>query len=348
MPMPTPQAARIAGLLAALHLTGCGGGGDPVPAPVPAAVPAPAPTSAPAPAPLTITQRSDAAKATVANASNACQAVKPFYWEIGDASGPLVSGSTDASATYTATTTMSIASASKWIYAAYVAEKRNGALSAHDIKHLHFRSGYASFDAFGSCAFADTVDRCLANGNNGDYTAAADGKFDYDGGHMQKHGSLDGMGALGSLALAAEVRSKLGTDIALSYSQPQLAGGVVTTPGDYARFLRKVLGGQLHIGALLGSSAVCTNPATCSSAIYTPTPAHENWSYSLGHWVDADAVVGDGAFSSTGAFGFHPWIDAGKTSYGVLARRTTLPGTGFESAACGRLIRKAWATGVAQ
>lgn len=243
---------------------------------------------------------------------------------------------------------MSIASASKWIYGAYVAEKRAGVLSASDIKFLHFQSGYVSFDAFGSCSFGDTVDGCLNNGSNGNYTAASDGRFNYDGGHMQKHGSLDGLGALGSVALAAEIRRLLGTDIALSYSQPQLAGGVVTTAGDYARLLRKMLGGQLRIGALLGSSAVCTNPATCGAAVYTPTPPSESWLYSIGHWVDADPTVGDGAYSSTGAFGFHPWITADKTAYGVLARRTTIPGTGFDSAVCGRLLRKAWSSASAQ
>ena len=31
-------------------------------------------------------------------------------------------------------------------------------------------------------------------------------------------------------------------------------------------------------------------------------------------------MAGDGAFSSPGLFGFYPWIDAGKTYYGVLAR----------------------------
>lgn len=80
----------------------------------------------------------------------------------------------------------------------------------------------------------------------------------------------------------------------------------------------------------------------------SPPPRNEDWSYSIGHWVDTDARVGDGAFSSTGAFGFHPWIDANKTTYGVIARRTSEPGTGFDSAICGRLLRKAWATGVAQ
>lgn len=317
-------------------LAGCGGGGSD------GTTPAPTPSLA---------QRTQAAQSTATSDTNACKSIKPFYWEIGDATGTLASGSTDAasgSPTYTATTVMAVASASKWIYAAYAAEKRGGVLNAADIKFLQFHSGYVSFDAFGSCRFTDTVNSCLHKGSNGDYTASSDGKFNYDGGHMQKHASLNGLGSLNSVALALEVRRLLGTDIALSYSQPQLGGGVVTTAADYARFLRKVLAGSLHMNAWLGSSAVCTNPTTCSQAVYSPTPPNENWEYSMGHWVDADPTVGDGAFSSTGAFGFHPWIDASRTTYGVLARRTTLPGTGFDSAICGRLLRKAWATGTAR
>jgi hypothetical protein len=270
---------------------------------------------------------------------------------VGNQNAALASGSvnkTGDATTYSASTVMSIASASKWVYGAYVAEKRAGALTDSDIKFLHFRSGYVSFDAFGSCNFGDTVDGCLNNGNNGAYTASSEGKFNYDGGHMQKHGSLDGLGGLGSVALASEVRRVLGQDIALSYSQPQLAGGVVTSASDYARLLRKFLGGQLRMGALLGTNAVCTNPTRCSGAVATPTPLSESWSYSLGHWVDTDPLVGDGSFSSTGAFGFHPWITADKTHYGVIARRTSVPGTGFDSAVCGRLLRKAWATGTVQ
>ena len=317
-------------------LAGCGGSGSD--------------GNAPAPTP-SLAQRSQAAQSTANSGANACHSIKPFYWEIGDATAALASGSTDSASgnpTYTSSTVMSVASASKWLYAAYVAEKRAGVLSASDIKFLHFQSGYVSFGAFGSCGASDTVDSCLNNGTNGNYTASSDGRFNYDGGHMQKHASLDGLGALGSLPLATEVRRLLGTDIALNYSQPQPAGGVVTTAADYARFLRKVLTGSLRMNALLGSNVVCANPATCSQAVSSPTPASESWGYSMGHWVDADPVLGDGSFSSTGAFGFHPWIDSGKTTYGVLARRTLLPGTGFDSAVCGRLLRKAWVTGTAQ
>jgi hypothetical protein len=75
-------------------------------------------------------------------------------------------------------------------------------------------------------------------------------------------------------------------------------------------------------------------------------PPQESWQYSLGHWVESDPRVGDGAFSSPGAFGFYPWIDAGRSHYGILARVASNGARG--SALCGRQIRKAWSTGVAQ
>ena len=290
-------------------------------------------------------QRIAAATATAESTTNDCAPVRPFYWEVGDRNTRLASGSATGSSQskITSTTPMSIASASKWIYAAYVAERRHGALDAGDVEFLNFRSGYTSFRL---CEQGQTVDGCLASATNGVYTAANEGNFYYNGGHMERHASLLGLGSLNNKSLAAEIRSQIGADVVLTYSQPQLAGGVVTTAGDYARFLRKLLDGQLAMGGLLGASAVCTNPATCSQARFAPTPVGESWHYSLGHWVEDDPQVGDGAFSSGGAFGFYPWIDAHKSYYGIVARMVQDGGKG--SLYCGRAIRKAWLTGVAQ
>ena len=313
-------------------LAACGGGGGDSP-------------PAPSPAGLTDTQRSTAATATAQSSSNACAGIAPFYWEIGDRNARIASGSVNSAGsatTYSASTLMAIASASKWLYAAYVVQK-NAVLSASDVKFLNFRSGYTSFN---TCLPGQTLDGCLAYQNNGAYTAATDGSFYYGGAHMEKHASLIGLGALQSAALASEIRSQIGTDIGMSYAQPQPAGGVVSSADDYARFLRKLLGGQLQIGALLGSHAVCTNPSTCAQATYAPIPSMTSWRYSIGHWVEDDPVSGDGAFSSPGAFGFYPWVDAGKSPYGIVARSVT--NGYYESAQCGGLIRKAWLTGVAQ
>jgi hypothetical protein len=327
----TRAAFWLTAALAACGGGGGGGGGGGAPVPSDAA-------------------RQQAAEATARSATNACAPVRPFYWEIGDAQGLRGSGSTDGS-TYTADTPMAIASASKWLYAAYVAERRGGAgLGASaDVPFLNFSSGYTGFDA---CLAGQTVAQCQSYQGvvirNGGFSAADVGRFHYSGGHMQKHAVDLGLGALDNAALAAEIRGQLGTDIALSYSQPQLAGGAVSTAADYARFLRKVLRGELKIAALLGTQALCATNAACDRVgVASPAPADEVWRYSLGHWVEDDPVVGDGSFSSAGAFGFYPWINQARDTYGILARRNDL-GSGFESVLCGRLIRKAWVTGVAR
>ncbi len=318
---------------ALLLLAACGGGGDTAPAPAPPA----APTEA---------QRSEAARGT-ANGHAACTAVAPFYWEVGDRAAARASGSVLRAGDSTvvgAGSFMALASATKWLFGAYVVQRRGGALSAEDVRHLHFRSGYTSFSF---CLPGQTVDACLAfPADNGRYTAATAGRFFYDGGHMQTLASRVGLGAMDNAALAAELRRVLGSEVAIGFSQPQLAGGAQATPAAYAHFLRRLLGGQLQLGALLGTQSVCTNPDTCAEALATPVPRTESWHYSLGHWVETDPVVGDGAYSSAGAFGFYPWIDATRSWYGLLARQGSA-GSGLDSVACGRLIRRAWVTGVA-
>ena len=290
-------------------------------------------------------QRIQAATIT-AERNSQCTAIRPFYWEVGDRNSAMASGSVNSSTdpkVYTASSVLSIASASKWIYGTYVVQKRAAALSSDDFKYLNFESGYTNFT---ECLTTQTVAQCDAYQTNGVYTPANDGRFFYDGGHMERHAVLMGLGDMNNAALGAEVRSALGSDVTLAYSQPQLAGGVYLTPSAYALMLRKILAGQLLMGSMLGAHPVCTNPKNCASSAFAPIPSNESWHYSIGHWVEDDPVVGDGAFSSPGAFGFYPWIDASKTYYGVVARSDSAGA--LDSVDCGRLVRKAWVTGVAQ
>lgn len=327
---PHPLSRFVPAGLAVLALAACGGGGGDPGSP-----------------PITDTQRQAAASATALSATNDCAPIRPFYWEIGDAQGARGSGSTDGS-TYTAGTEMNIASASKWIYAAYVAEVRAGVLSATaDVPYLNFSSGYTEF---GLCLPGQTVAQCQSLPANDGQVPADIGLFAYAGGHMQKHAVDIGLGAMANAALANEIRARLGTDIALTYSQPQLAGGVVTSAADYARFLRKLIRNELKLRPLLATQKLCASDAACAptrTGVTTPAPATEVWNYSLGHWVEDDPVVGDGAVSSAGAFGFYPWLNRARDTYGILARKDEA-GSGFDSVRCGRLIRKAWETGVAR
>lgn len=299
-------------------------------------------------------ERVRAAQAMANNAPQ-CQVAQPFYWEIGDGRRVLASGQAGRKAP-DAQTRLQIASASKWIYGAYVAEQRGGALTQDDVRYLNFQSGYTRFHM---CRQGQTVEECRTSMLNrrGAQDPDTIGRFYYNGGHMQQHAALMGLGALDSQGLAqAIVRGlgKAGQGWDLVYGQPQLAGGVQSSASDYGRFLRAMLSGDLKMGGLLGSHPVCTQPRACpGEALKTPIPVTESWHYSLGHWVEDDPAVGDGAFSSPGAFGFYPWIDAGRQFYGIVAREErsgVLSGDpdskpAVRSVECGRLIRQAWLLG---
>jgi hypothetical protein len=231
------RAVRIAALMAACAaLASCGGGGSDAGGP--------APTPAPG---LNDATRTAAAKATAESTTNACASLPSFYWEIGDRAARIASGSVKAPSapvTYTSSMQLNIASASKWLFGAYVVQKRSGSPTSQDIKHLNFQSGYTNF---GQCARTDTVGSCLASGTNGNYTAANDGKFFYNGGHMQKLASLMGLDGLDNASLAFEVQSQIGSDVALSYTEPQLAGGVKTSADEYAKRVNAKLAGKVKV-----------------------------------------------------------------------------------------------------
>ncbi len=278
----------------------------------------------------------------------ACQAIQPFYWEIGDKERSLYSGTRGADAPR-AHTVMPIASASKWIFAAYVVQKRKGQLLPADIKALTMQTGYTSLKP-GRCVRwrearrnTQTVAECFSARNNEEHTPQHENKFFYNGGHFQYLGiNALGLADYTNAALANEITSTLGLPLTLSFGSPLLSGGMTTSAVDYALFLRALLDGRLLLGAQLGTHAVCTQPTVCAAAVYTPIPATMQWQYGLGHWIESDPRTGDGAFSSAGAFGFYPWIDASKRYYGVIARDEKSKGSGASSAECGRQLRRAF------
>lgn len=369
--MKRSSAHWTAAIIVATAVAGCGGGGADTA--VPATEVAVSGTSAPDPAaadaasalgdmlvdaagsaatvaptsPIRAADRMAAATATANSNLNACAAIRPFYWELGDAKARQVGGSVKGAPgerLIAQNSVLPCASASKWLYAAYVVQRRAGDLSASDTRLLSMLGGYVSLK---DCRADQTVGQCLAWMGNGTHTVSADGHFDYNGGHMQHHASLMGLGGFDPIGLATEIRSQLGAELDLTYAQALAPGGAVGSADTYAAFLRKLMSGQLRIGALLGTSTVCASPARCKpgEAIYSPAPSNEVTHYSLGHWVEDDPALGDGTFSSAGSFGFYPWIDARRSQYGVISRKGP-EGSGKASMYCGRLIRKAWQTGV--
>jgi len=330
-----------------------------------------------------------AATATAQDNALCATVITPFYWEIGDQNGALASGSVGVDSTgapVTATTNYSIASASKWLYSTYVTQLRGSAanLTANDVNFLHFTSGYTNMGSdttSSQCPSTndpDGINTCLAQPNTqsgadapgqpyGTQIPANIGIFDYDSGHMEMHASL--YTPLGPIVtkpltakdpLATSIWSTLGTGLPMGYSEPLMAGGVYGDADEYTTVLRAILRGTLAMKGALGIDAVCTrngakytqNPVGICTAGSSPMP--ERWHYSIGHWVEDDPQFNnDGAFSSPGAYGFYPWIDATKTYYGVISRYG-LPAAdsglqqGYASQQCGQLIRRAWMTGTEQ
>lgn len=317
------------------------------------------------------------AAALTAQSASLCSAISPFYWEIGSADGPMARGQVGDS--IGADTPIPVASGSKWMYAAYVVQLRGA--EPVDRPYLQFTSGYSNMIPT-TCEAnpsggdpTQTVDQCLASrgaatvsgGNQqGSKDANTEGKFYYNSGHMTVHASDEmGLGAQTTAGLTAQIGPVLaqGSPLgAFGYARTDLASGVITSANGYAVFLRNILRGRLSILSVLGQDAVCTNPANCPSALYSPVnglPAEpvsgESWHYGRGHWVEDDptpqpdgTTLGDGAFSSPGALGFYPWIDDSKTYYGIVARVSLNSGASFESVECGRMIRKAFLTGEPQ
>ncbi len=323
---PTPLLSRLS-MLACLAVAACGGGSDAL-------------TTTPPPV------EGDPVLAAKATADNnpmcADSKLGSYYWEIGDANGVLASGTVGSSAP-DRSTPLWIYSASKWLYAANVVQKRG--VNSADVPFLNFTSGYSNFGNLPVCLLGDTVGDCLVGRDGLD--AASVGHFKYDSGHMQHHAAnVMGLGSADNADLAADLNATVG-DFGFSYTVPQLAAGVVATSSGYAGFLQKMLRGELALGAALGTRKVCANPATpgCDALSAPNTDAGEALNYGLGHWIEDDPVLGDHAFSSPGGGGFYPWIDSTKTYYGLVARERAAEGdAGFNSLQCGRLIRQAWRT----
>jgi hypothetical protein len=272
-----------------------------------------------------------------------CTAIQPFYWEIGNASGPL-GGTSVGGPDYTRDTKIPIASASKWVFSAYVLERRKGVLGPFDIKALHMETGFTNFT---NCQVSslESIGRCLNYAPAAAYVAANDGNFFYNSGHFEVWSYLNGLASLADAGLTQEYRSYLGPDLGLVFVSPLPAGGLYGSTESYASFLMSILSQRYVISSFLGDSPVCTSPAVCASASFSPVPYA--WHYSLGHWVEDDPQnpFDDGSFSSPGLFGYYPWISADRQNYGIVARMDKSSGAYLKSIYCGQRIRKAFFEG---
>lgn len=288
-----------------------------------------------------------------ANTSSDCTSLGSFYWEVGNATAQLFGFSHGSGVGDT--TVVPLASGSKWLYAsAYLQSKGYTNLSAAEKQRLNFTSGYLEVGDVTCGDPGTSVSTCYGSAyKNVAYHSGEDGHFYYDGGHMQKLALDDIPSKLGTgLASVPDwVNNQLGTSLPRNDGAVAVAGGFVGSAAHYRVFLQKLLNNQLAMALRLNADAVPAYPGG-PGVSYTPWQTGQA-SYGLGHWLER-ALVGSvwtvTGYSSPGAFGFYPWVDAGKTQYMLLSRvRTNGPGgEGELSRVCAQKVLKAWQTGTVQ
>lgn len=336
----------LAGPVSTLALIGCGPDGDGLEA-------RPEASLGTYRAALTVYEQ---AAVDTANTSPDCTSLGDFYWEVGNGAAKRFGFSRGTSVTET--TVMPLASSSKWLYAsAYVQAKGYVNLSAAEKQRLNFTSGYLeSTDALTVCGDAGTtVSVCYGPSyKDVSYRPLQDGRFYYDGGHMQKL-ALDDMGGRTGTGLVSVVdwlNAQLGTGFPETSGAVAVAGGFWGSAEQYRLFLQKLLNTQYAMSLRLNADSVPAYPGGPNVA-YTPVPAGVPFHYGLGHWIERESVNGVmtvTGHSSAGMFGFYPWVDAARSQYMVLARArlNTTGGDGEMSRVCAQRIRKAYESGVPQ
>jgi hypothetical protein len=332
-----------AGGLLALGLIGCGPGEDGLESPAEE-------TPGTSRAALTVNEQ---AAVDTAHYSASCSSLGNFYWEIGAGAGPRFGFSRGSSVT--AATQMPIASASKWLYAsAYVQARGYVNLGAEEKKRLNFTSGFIEASNSGCGEPGLTVSTCYGPGyKDVTFRLLQNGRFFYDGGHMQKlaNDTLGGRRGTGLASVMDWLNGQLGTPLPETDSAVAVAGGFSGSAAQYRVFLTKLLNHQYEMSALLTADAV---PAYPGGPNVTSTPWVTGQAYyGLGHWLEREQVNGAWTLtghSSPGLFGFYPWVDATKSRYMILARARLLSpdNEGEKSRVCAQAIRRAYDSGVPQ
>lgn len=295
---------------------------------------------------------------TAAN-SGICDDARPFYWEIGGSSGGPIVGGAVGDPNLSRSDVHHLASASKWVFSAYVLQRYNGTpggiSGAAIVRALNMKAGYTHLDdtlcVEGSESDSYTVADCFYDGENSDRDTPPN-EFFYGSGHAQHAAATAtqlNLGAKTKSTLLAEINSQLNLGPTFEYAATNVSGGMQASAADYAVFLQKIMDGTYVISDHLDEYAVPTACAQWWSCPSSPAGSVD-FHYSLHHWIEDNTQgtlpngkalsPGDGAYSSAGAFGFYPWISNDLQYYGIISREGE-SGSGGDSLVCGRAIR--WA-----
>jgi hypothetical protein len=131
--------------------------------------------------------------------------------------------------------------------------------------------------------------------------------------------------------MLTEINNYLRLGPTFAYVAPTMSSGLQASAADYATFLQRIITLTYQISGYLNYSPVATYP--CENGLSGCSPfGSVNFHFSLHHWIEDNTggtypmhgtrqPVGDGAFSSPGAYGFYPWISTDKHCYGIISTK---------------------------
>jgi CubicO group peptidase (beta-lactamase class C family) len=199
---------------------------------------------------------------------------------------------------------------------------------------LSFTAGFDTDPGEDSCVTValTTVNLCAQEFYDGGVAYEPGTTFYYGPAHMQVAARMAELAA--GLSYTDLVDQGLSTTLGLtqtsfrvpSATNPRASGGGRSSARDYSKVLQAILQGTFLSGVINEMEIDRTGPPVAIGNV--PPALVENdvdFRYSLGHWRECTQSVWDASCdnlhisSSTGAFGWHPWIDYDNGYYGVLA-----------------------------
>lgn len=221
---------------------------------------------------------------------------------------------------------------------------------------LSFTSGLSEEASCINFGFSN-FETCVANiaTANAANTVQPGTEFYYSSSHLQVAGlmAVKARGANSWQDLFAEFSQQTGLFKSASYdlpslANPRLAGGMHWTATEYLDFLSALKFGRLLSSAM--QTAYLQDRTANTKLTYSPAAAlNEVWHYGLGYWHECQSTSFNCApttrISSPGAYGAYPYWDRTKSYVGIVARQGAL-GTFPRGVEIERAVRskvEAWA-----
>ncbi len=200
---------------------------------------------------------------------------------------------------------------------------------------LSFTSGFSGGPSEVPCVgeATTTLDACARTIHDTLFTYEPGSTFHYGPAHLQIAAAMatsttgDRWNRLFRDRIGAPLGLALSTGFALpSLENPRAAGGGTGSAADYAAVLTALAAGELLDPATVERmSADHTGDGVVLAFVPDAAAVARTWHYALGCWRECDgdeyteACDEPGVLSSPGAFGFYPWWDQARGTWGVLA-----------------------------